>query len=127
MEYSIHDILQEAMNEPELTLPLLRKKYIGKTVDLEKIPEYECFYDEKVQELQWEYTYFNKWTGDEFSYEVIVKLSPDNKIRKIGALHCLRYTGADATSAGYRGKRADEFDYCLLDHRLDRLIIEESK
>ena len=121
---TLDEILKEIDEEPKLTLPLLRKKYKVKKVDLSKLPEYECSFAEETLQLEWEFTYLASWSGDEFEYDAIVTLNEDLTIKQIGALHCRRYTGSDATSEGYRGKRADDFDYWLFDCRLEKIIVD---
>ena len=104
---TLDEILKEIDEEPKLTLPLLRKKYKGKKVDLSKLPEYECSFSKDTLQMDWEFTYLAKWSGDEFEYDATVTLNEDLTIKQIGALHCRRYTGSDATLEGYRGKPAD--------------------
>ena len=118
----LNEILKEIDDEPKLTLPILRKKYKGKKIDLSKLPESECAFMKKTFELDWEFTYLYSWSGEEVAYDVTIQLNPDFTIRQIGALHCRRYTGSDATVDGYRNKRAEDFDYWLLDCRLEKIV-----
>ena len=120
----LKDILKEIDEEPKLTLSVLRKKYKGKKIDLEKLPEFECSFMEKTLELDWEFTYLYKWSGEEIAYDVTIQLNQDMTIKQIGALHCRRYTGSDATADGYRNKRAEDFDYWLLEKRIISVLKE---
>ena len=106
------EIEEDNADEPKLTLPILRKKYKGKTVSLDKLPEGECSFLAKSLELDWEFTRFLDWCGEEIVYNVTVYLNSNMTIKQIGTLQCRKYTGSDATSDGYKNKRADDFDYC---------------
>lgn len=124
----IEKLLQEIevaeKDEPKLTLAVIRKKYKSKKIDLSKLPEFECSFTEKAMELDWEFTYLRDWSGEETAYDVTIQLNPDMTIKQISALHCRRYTGSDATADGYRNKRAEDFDYWLLDCRLEKILTD---
>jgi len=120
----IEETLKEIEDEPKLTLSILRKKYKGKKIDITKLPKYECSFMENSLVLDWEFSYFEDWSGEEYEYDAIVSLNADMTIKQVGALHCRRYTGSDATTVGYRGKRVDEYDYWRFDCRLEKIIIE---
>lgn len=110
------------MDEVELTLSLLRKKYKGEKIDLNKLSACDYWFSKESLELEIEFSHLCKWSGEELAYDVTINLNSDFTIKRIGALHCRRYTGADATSAGYRGKRADEIDYMRLENKLLAVI-----
>ena len=112
-------------DEPELTLPVMRKRYKGKHIDFEKLLPWECSYSEKTRELYWEYSYLCTWSGEEYRYNITIGLDEEGAIKKLGALHCERLVSEDAASVRYRGKRADDFDYSMLDDRLERVVIED--
>lgn len=120
----LEEILKEIDDEPKLTLPILRKKYKGKKIDVTKLPKYECSFMKDSLELDWEFSYLADWSGEEYEYDAIISLNDDMTIKQVGALHCRRYTGSDATADGYRGKRVDDFDYWLFDCRLEKIVIE---
>ena len=125
---SLSDLLAEIEadhpEEPKLTLSVLRKKYKGKRVDLSKLPEYECSHDKNRMVLDWEFSYFADWSGEQYEYAAVVMLDADLAIKQISALHCRRYTGSDATTDGYRGKRVDDYDYWLFDCRLEKILAD---
>ena len=75
-------------------------------------------------ELDWEFAYLRDWSGEETAYDVTIQLNPDMTIKQISALHCRRYTGSDATADGYRNKRAEDFDYWLLEKRIISVLKE---
>ena len=56
------EIEAEDEKEQKLTLPILRKKYKGKNVDINKLPDGECFFMEATTELDWEFSYFRLFT-----------------------------------------------------------------
>ena len=118
----LKEIEAEHTEEPKLNLSLLRKKYTGKHINLSKLPEYECSYDQNRMTLDWEFSYFADWSGEQYEYDAIVSLNKDLSIKQISALHCRRYTGSDATLEGYRGKRVDDYDYWLFDCRLEKVL-----
>ena len=119
------EIEPDHVEESKLTLSVLRKKYKGKRVELSKLPEYECAYVLDSMTLEWEFSYLVDWSGEEYEYDAVVNLNEDLTIKQIGALHCRRYTGSDATAEGYRGKRVDDYDYWLFDCRLEKIIANQ--
>lgn len=119
------EIEAEDETERKLTLPILRKKYKGKKVDINKLPDGECFFMEATMELDWEFSYFRDWSGEDTMYNVTIQLNQDMSIKKIGAMQCRRYTGSDATSDGYKNKRAEDFDYWLLEERIKKILKDE--
>lgn len=121
----LKEIEADRTDDPKLTLSVLRKKYKGKFINLSILPEYECSYDQSRMILDWEFSYFADWSGEQYEYDAIVSLNEDLSIKQIGALHCRRYTGSDATSDGYRGKRVDDYDYWLFDCRLEKLLADQ--
>ena len=120
----LKEIEEAEKDEPKLTLAVIRKKYKGKKIDLSKLPEFECSFMEKTMELDWEFTYLRDWSGEETAYDVTIQLNLDMTIKQISALHCRRYTGSDATADGYRNKRAEDFDYWLLEKRIISVLKE---
>ncbi len=110
--------------EPKLTISVLRKKYKGMHINLSMLPEYECTFDQSKMALDWEFSYFADWSGEQYEYDAVVLLNEDLTIKQIGALHCRRYTGSDATRDGYRAKRVDDYDYWLYDCRLQKILTE---
>ena len=123
----LKEIEEAEKDESKLTLAVIRKKYKGKKIDLSKLPEFECSFMEKTMELDWEFTYLRDWSGEETAYDVTIQLNLDMTIKQISALHCRRYTGSDATADGYRNKRAEDFDYWLLDCRLEKILTDQEK
>ena len=120
----LKEIEEADKDEPKLTLAVIRKKYKGKKIELSKLPKFECSFTEKTMELDWEFTYLRDWSGEETAYDVTIQLNPDMTIKQISALHCRRYTGSDATADGYRNKRAEDFDYWLLEKRIISVLKE---
>jgi hypothetical protein len=120
----LKEIEEAEKDEPKLTLAVIRKKYKGKKIDLSKLPKFECSFTEKTMELDWEFTDLRDWSGEETAYNVTIQLNPDMTIKQISALHCRRYTGSDATADGYRNKRAEDFDYWLLEKRIISVLKE---
>ena len=110
------------MENVEITLSYIRKKYKGKKVIIDNLPDYGCWYMPANLEIEFEYSYLCDWNGEETAYNVIINLNPNLTIKQIGALHCRRYTGADATSSGYRSKRAEEDDYIQLDKKIATIV-----
>ena len=120
----LKEIEEAEKDEPKLTLAVIRKKYKGKKIDLSKLPKFECSFTEKTMELDWEFAYLRDWSGEETAYDVTIQLNPDMTIKQISVLHCRRYTGSDATADGYRNKRAEDFDYWLLEKRIISVLKE---
>lgn len=112
--------------DPKLTLSVLRRKYKGKRILTSKLPEFECTYDQVRMALEWEFSYFADWSGEQYEYDAVVLLNEDLTIKQIGALHCRRYTGSDATTDGYCGKRVDDYDYWLFDCRLEKILAKQT-
>lgn len=113
------------MTEVEVSdLKTLRQKYLKRKLDPNKFgKEVEVFFNHNTGILELEITYLMKWSGDEYKYFLVIHLDSDSVIQKIPAPKCQRLVGDDALGSDYRGKRADDFDYHVMDTVLSYALV----
>lgn len=103
----------------------LRKKHLKKKIYIDRFDENVSVYlDKNTKELALEFSHLVKWSGDEYTYTIIMTLDDNSVITKISPLKCERLCFDDASGSGYKGKRVDEYDYYRLDCVLIKAIDE---
>lgn len=104
-------------------LKTLRKKYLKAKLHQDRLDsKVEPFYNKATGELSLEFSHLVKWSGNEYTYTVILTLDDDSAIIKISPLKCERLCFDDASGSGYKGKRVDEYDYYRLDCLLTKVV-----
>ena len=103
-----------------MTLQELRKKYIGKTLNVDDLDDDISMYtDENGKHIHIR-------TGDEYVYEAYADLDEGNKIIRISRMTCRRLVGDEATHVNYEPCRVNADDYDMLDMCLEFSIVGDS-
>lgn len=94
----------------------LRKKYLKMRIHTDRFEkDVYVYHDKQTNELQIEFTHLVSWSGDEYTYTILIAIDDDFVIQKISPLKCERLSFDDARGSTYTGKRVDEYDYYRLD------------
>lgn len=100
-----------------MTLTEVRKKYLGKTVNVQGLDadEYRIYTDEKGKHLVID-------SGSVYVYHAKADLDDENRITRISRMTLQELMGDDATHVNYANRRVRANDYDELDDLLAQCV-----
>lgn len=110
-------------NEIEVVdIKTLRQKYIGARFNEGELDKFEYILDKTTGRTELEFSYLEKWTGNEYNYVVSFCVNEEREITKLFAPKCQMLVGDDARGSSYKGHRCDDFDYWQIDKKLSAAV-----